>query len=242
MATESDVLRFDANGLLTAVAQDAKTGEVLMVAHMNREALRRTLETGQAWYWSRSRGRLWRKGAESGHTQRVTAAEADCDGDAVLLHVEPAGPACHTGHRSCFYRRVARRDGEAAIEPESRPAERGGLSSPGDAQHGGEPQGAALHARGPGARILDELAEVLRDRRTHPREGSYTSQLFADGLARLNEKVMEEAAEVTRAARKETPNRLVQETADLWFHSLALLAFLGVDPDAVFVELANRRR
>jgi len=236
MATESDVLHFDANGLVTAVAQDAETGQVLMVAHMSRDALRRTLETGYAWYWSRSRGRLWRKGEESGHTQRVTAAEADCDGDAVLLHVEPAGPACHTGHRSCFYRRVTRRDGEAAIEPESRPAARNG------GPHDGRAAVDSPPAPRPGARILDEVAAVLADRRTHPREGSYATRLFAEGLARLNEKVMEEAAEVTRAARKETPDRLVQETADLWFHSLALLIFLGIDPSAVFAELAGRRR
>jgi phosphoribosyl-ATP pyrophosphohydrolase/phosphoribosyl-AMP cyclohydrolase len=236
MATESDVLRFDANGVVTAVAQDANTGEVVMGAHLNRVALRRTLESGQAWYWSRSRGRLWRKGEASGHTQRVTAAEADCDGDAVLLRVEPAGPACHTGHRSCFYRRVAQRDGEPAIEPESQLAESSGEP------HGGRLHGDPTGACGPGARILNEIAAVLADRRAHPREGSYTTGLFAAGLARLNEKVMEEAAEVTRAARKETRNRLVQETADLWFHSLALLVFLGIDPDAVFVELANRRR
>jgi phosphoribosyl-AMP cyclohydrolase / phosphoribosyl-ATP pyrophosphohydrolase len=236
MATESDVIRFDANGLVTAVAQDAETGQVLMVAHMDREALRRTLETGDAWYWSRSRGRLWRKGEESGHTQRVTAAETDCDGDAILVHVEPAGPACHTGHRSCFYRRVTQREGEAAIEPERRPAE------PIDGPRDGRPAGESPPAPPPGARILDEIAAVLADRQAHPREGSYTTRLFGEGLAHLNEKVMEEAAEVTRAARKETTDRLVQETADLWFHSLALLTFLGVDPSAVFAELARRRR
>ena len=235
MATESDALRFNADGLVTAVAQDARTGEVLMVAHMTRDALRRTLQTGDAWYWSRSRGRLWRKGEESGHTQRVTAVEVDCDGDAVLLRVEPAGPACHTGHRSCFYRLVVQRDGEPAIEPERRSAQ-SGVGRDRDRPLGGP---AGVRA---GAQILDEIAAVLADRRAHPQQGSYTTQLFAEGLARLNEKVMEEAAEVTRAARKETPDRLVQETADLWFHSLALLVFLGIDPDAVFGELGSRRR
>lgn len=236
MATESDALRFDADGLVTAVAQDARTGEVLMVAHMTRDALRRTLETGEAWYWSRSRGRLWRKGEQSGHTQRVAAVEADCDGDAVLLRVDAAGPACHTGHRSCFYRRIGQRDGEPVIEPERGPAPAGSEAHPARAP------GEFTGARGPGAGILDEIAAVLAERRANPREGSYTSRLFAEGLTRLNEKVMEEAAEVTRAARKETRERVVQETADLWFHSLALLAFLGVDPDAVLVELAARRR
>ncbi len=98
--------RFDAAGLITAVAQDARTGEVLMIAHMNAEALAKTIETGQGWYWSRSRQRLWRKGETSGHTQDVVELRVDCDQDAVLLRVVQTGPACHTGARSCFYRRL----------------------------------------------------------------------------------------------------------------------------------------
>ncbi len=98
--------RYDANGLVAAIAQDVRSGEVLMLAWMNAEALRLTLETGQATYWSRSRGKLWRKGEESGHTQRVIEARIDCDQDAVLLRVEQTGAACHTGERSCFYRRI----------------------------------------------------------------------------------------------------------------------------------------
>ncbi len=96
--------RFDANGLIPAIAQDAHSGEVLMLAWMNAEALRLTLETGRATYWSRSRQALWAKGETSGHTQRVVEARIDCDQDAVLLRVEQTGPACHTGERSCFYR------------------------------------------------------------------------------------------------------------------------------------------
>lgn len=99
-------IAYDANGLIAAVAQDAQTGEVLMLAWMNAEALRLTMDTGQATYWSRSRGKLWRKGEESGHTQRVVEIRVDCDQDAVLLRVEQIGAACHTGARSCFYRRV----------------------------------------------------------------------------------------------------------------------------------------
>src|SRR5579872_6516841 len=103
----ADAVTFDAAGLVMAVAQDAATGAVLMVAHMNREALERTLATGQAWYWSRSRRRLWRKGEESGHTQRVRDVNVDCDGDALVLVVDQVGPACHTGHATCFYRSLA---------------------------------------------------------------------------------------------------------------------------------------
>ena len=98
--------KFNADGLITAVAQDAATGDVLMVAHMNAEALRKTLETGDVWYWARSRGELWRKGATSGHVQRLREARIDCDQDAVLLLIDQVGPACHTGARSCFYRRL----------------------------------------------------------------------------------------------------------------------------------------
>lgn len=104
--TDSRTLRprWDAAGLITAVATDAVSGEVLMVAHMNAEALAATLATGEAHYWSRSRGELWRKGATSGNIQRVVELRVDCDQDALWLRVEPAGPACHTGERSCFYR------------------------------------------------------------------------------------------------------------------------------------------
>ena len=98
--------KFDADGLVTCVVADAGSGEVLMVAHMNAEALARTIVTGQAWYFSRSRGALWRKGETSGHVQRVVEMRIDCDQDAVLIKVEQTGGACHTGRRSCFYRSV----------------------------------------------------------------------------------------------------------------------------------------
>lgn len=98
--------KWDAAGLVTAVVSDARTGELLMVAHMNAQALAATLASGEAVFWSRSRGELWHKGATSGHVQRVVEMRVDCDQDAVWLKVEPAGPACHTGERSCFYRRV----------------------------------------------------------------------------------------------------------------------------------------
>jgi phosphoribosyl-AMP cyclohydrolase len=99
--------KFDANGLITVVVTDAKSGDVLMVAHMNEEAIRKTVASGEAWYYSRSRKTLWRKGETSGHTQRVAELRVDCDQDALWLKVEQAGEgACHTGRRSCFYRAV----------------------------------------------------------------------------------------------------------------------------------------
>ena len=103
--------KFDAFGLVTCIATDAGTGEVLMVAHMNDEALRKTIATGEAWYFSRSRNALWRKGETSGHVQRVVEMRMDCDQDAVWIRVEQTGAACHTGRRSCFYRKVTAGEG-----------------------------------------------------------------------------------------------------------------------------------
>jgi phosphoribosyl-AMP cyclohydrolase len=107
--------KFDASGLVTCVATDAATGEVLMVAHMNAESLRKTIESGDAWYFSRSRNALWRKGETSGHTQRVIEMRMDCDQDAVWIKVEQVGAACHTGRRSCFYRAIGNGEGGAAL-------------------------------------------------------------------------------------------------------------------------------
>ena len=106
---------FDASGLVTCVATDAATGVVLMVAHMNDEALRKTIATGEAWYYSRSRSALWRKGETSGHTQRVVEMRIDCDQDAVWIRVEQAGAACHTGRKSCFYRAVKGEGGKVSL-------------------------------------------------------------------------------------------------------------------------------
>jgi phosphoribosyl-AMP cyclohydrolase len=107
--------RFDAAGLVTCVATDAGTGEVLMVAHMNEEALRKTIASGEAWYYSRSRKSLWRKGETSGHVQRVVEMRLDCDQDAIWIRVEQTGAACHTGRHSCFYRRIEAGEGGAQL-------------------------------------------------------------------------------------------------------------------------------
>jgi len=99
-------IRFDEKGLIPAIMQDSETNEVLMVAYMNTESLRLTLESGETWFWSRSRGELWHKGATSGNIQRVVEIRVDCDEDTLLIRVQPEGPACHTGERSCFYRNI----------------------------------------------------------------------------------------------------------------------------------------
>jgi phosphoribosyl-ATP pyrophosphohydrolase/phosphoribosyl-AMP cyclohydrolase len=206
-------LRFDANGLIPAVVQEARTGELLMVAWMNAEALERTLATRLTHFWSRSRRTLWQKGETSGHRQHVEAVYADCDRDTLLVLAHQEGVACHTGSRTCFFERV------------DRPAA------------AGSPQAAEA---GPG--ILDTVDRVIQSRRVAPREGSYVAGLLAGGEPRIAQKVGEEAAEVVVAALSEGSERLVAEVADLWFHTLVLLGARGLSARHVLAELERRHR
>jgi phosphoribosyl-ATP pyrophosphohydrolase/phosphoribosyl-AMP cyclohydrolase len=104
------MLRYDEKGLIPAIAQDADTGEVLMLAYMDEEALRRTLDSGDVWFYSRSRNELWHKGATSGNYLKLRAAVKDCDGDSILLQVKPTGPVCHTGNKTCFFQQLQGKD------------------------------------------------------------------------------------------------------------------------------------
>jgi phosphoribosyl-AMP cyclohydrolase / phosphoribosyl-ATP pyrophosphohydrolase len=196
-------LVYDERGLLPCVVQDWSTGEVLMLAYMNAQALERTRATGELHLWSRSRGELWHKGATSGNTQVVRALRYDCDGDTLLALVEGAGPACHTGERSCFHR--------------------------------GELEPPAPHETLPG--LERTLAERARARPV----GSYTVALL-DDPALIGAKVMEEAEEVTRAAREESDERVDEEAADVLYHLLVLLRSRGRElADAERVLDARRR-
>jgi phosphoribosyl-ATP pyrophosphohydrolase/phosphoribosyl-AMP cyclohydrolase len=210
-------LRFDANGLIPAIAQDAGNGQVLMHAYMNAEALARTMETGLAHYYSRSRRRLWRKGEESGHVQRVREILYDCDADTLLLKVDQDVAACHTGHRSCFYRTLG-----SAV-----PAEAAGLRfDPG-----------AVYA---GLGILADVYGVILDRKSQAPEGSYVASLFAKGRDQILKKILEEAAEVLTASKDGDRKQLIYEMADLWFHTLVLLAEHDVRPEEIAEELGRR--
>ena len=220
MVTIPEDLRFDANGLIPAIAQDAENGQVLMHAYMNAEAVARTIETGLAHYYSRSRGRLWRKGEESGHVQRVRSIRYDCDEDTLLLAVEQAVAACHTGHRSCFYRELpgADRPSGEVSEPRFDPA--------------------AVYS---GLGILAEIYAVIQDRRARPpSEGSYVVSLLSKGPDQALKKIAEEAAEVLLAAKEENREQLIYEMADLWFHSLIVLAQSEIRPEEIAQELGRR--
>ncbi|MCD6013968.1 MAG: phosphoribosyl-ATP diphosphatase [Solirubrobacterales bacterium] len=213
-----DAIRFDANGIVPCVLQDWRTGEVLTLAYMNADALRRTRETGEIHLFSRSRGELWRKGETSGNLQRLRQLRYDCDCDALVALVEPAGPACHTGERSCFYRELG---GAADTAPEADAVE-------------GEPAPAAHEA-------LAELARTLGRRRRERPDGSYTMELLADP-GRIGDKVREEADEVARAAAAESDRRVAAEAADLLYHLEVLLLSREVPLAAALEELNGRRR
>jgi phosphoribosyl-ATP pyrophosphohydrolase/phosphoribosyl-AMP cyclohydrolase len=181
----SPEIDFDERGLVPCIVQDWRTGEVLMFAFTNAEALARTRESGELHLYSRSRNEIWHKGATSGNTQRVRALRLDCDGDALLALVEPAGPACHTGERTCF--------------------------------HSGELEPAAPFE------VLPALERTLAQRALERPAGSYTVELL-DDRQRAAGKVLEEAEEVTRAAREESDERVDEEAADLLYHLLVLIA------------------
>jgi phosphoribosyl-ATP pyrophosphohydrolase/phosphoribosyl-AMP cyclohydrolase len=207
-------LRFDASALIPVIAQDAENGQVLMHAYMNAEAVARTLETGLAHYYSRSRQRLWQKGQESGHVQRVRAILYDCDADTLLLQVDQAVAACHTGNRSCFYRELP---GVGAAESRSEPA--------------------SLSWR---LGVLTKVYRLILDRKRNPPEGSYVASLFAEGQNRILKKILEESAEVLAASKDVDRRQIIYEMADLWFHTLVLLAQHEIHPEEIAQELERR--
>jgi phosphoribosyl-ATP pyrophosphohydrolase/phosphoribosyl-AMP cyclohydrolase len=176
--------------LRAAIVQDASNGRVLMLAWMDAEAERLTRETGEAWFWSRSRQRLWKKGETSGNTLAVEELRDDCDGDALLVRVRPNGPACHTGSISCF---------------------------------------------------APWLWRIVAERAQERPQGSYVAELLEEGIAACARKVGEEGVEAAVAALGESDDRVLEEVADLWFHSYVLLAARGLDASAVEDVLSRRQ-
>jgi phosphoribosyl-ATP pyrophosphohydrolase/phosphoribosyl-AMP cyclohydrolase len=212
-----ETIRFDESGLVPCVVQDWATGEVLTLAYMDAEALERTRETGETHFHSRSRDELWHKGETSGNVQRVRQLRYDCDADAVVALVEPAGPACHTGERGCFYRELGG-SADGAVD---------------GARVDGEPA-VALHE------TLPALERTLADRASTRPESSYTVALL-DEPELIGAKVQEEAEEVSRAAREESDQRVAEEAADVLYHLEVLLASRGLSIEAALAVLNGRR-
>ncbi|HWQ61966.1 MAG TPA: bifunctional phosphoribosyl-AMP cyclohydrolase/phosphoribosyl-ATP diphosphatase HisIE [Negativicutes bacterium] len=209
-------IKFDQQGLVPAVVQDAASGTVLMLAYMNAESLQKTLATGVTWFYSRSRQSLWQKGETSGHVQKIKEIYYDCDGDTLLVKVEQTGAACHEGTFSCFSRRL----------------------------DGGETERdttAAADYR-PAMTVLYELYNVINDRKANPKEGSYTTYLFTKGRDKILKKVGEEAAETIIASKNAAKEEILYEMADLWYHCLVLLAHHDITPTELLAELQSRRK
>jgi phosphoribosyl-ATP pyrophosphohydrolase/phosphoribosyl-AMP cyclohydrolase len=205
-------ITWSAEGLVPAVVQDALSKEVLMLAYMNQESLQKSLESGQTWFWSRSRNELWNKGATSGNTQEIVSLHYDCDGDTLLVKVHQKGPACHTGAYSCFFSEATNNESAAPQANEDR--------------------------FGP----LSRLEATIAQRDAERPEGAYTTYLFEKGVDKILKKVGEETAEVIIAAKNRDSNELRCESADLIFHLMVLLREQGISLDHVLQELEFRNR
>tara|TARA_B100000315_G_scaffold259008_1_gene313192 strand:+ start:673 stop:1365 length:693 start_codon:yes stop_codon:yes gene_type:complete len=212
MTIDLDSLTYNAQGLIPAILQDWRDGTVLMMAHMNREAIKRTIETKHVHFWSRSRQELWEKGATSGHYQRVRELFVDCDHDTLLVKVEPMGPACHTGEPSCFF----------------------SLAWPTAKEYKDNP---LPHARGG---VIDRLYDIIMNRRKHPNDQSYVSTLMQGGQDRILKKITEEAGEMILGSKNQNPKEIISETTDLLFHMLIVLGFHDISPQELYQELTNR--
>lgn len=203
-------LKFDEKGLIPAVVQDVTTKEVLMVAYMNADTLKQTIDTGKATFWSRSRNEIWVKGGTSGNYLHVEKIKLDCDGDCLVVFARPDGPACHTGNRSCFFRKI---DNGNVVEDDRL----GGTSN-----------------------ILMREQAVIIDRKHNPEDDSYTNYLFNKGEDKILKKVGEEAAEVVIAGKNRNKDEIKYETADLLYHLSVMLVDNDMTWDDIFEEMENR--
>ncbi len=205
-----DALKFNDQGLVAVIAQDAESGAVRMMAYANEAAIRRTLETGVAHFYSRSRKQLWKKGETSGHTLAVRDVWVDCDGDTLIYMVDPKGPSCHTGAETCFFRRLER-DG-SLVDADGEVAEP----------------------------TLLRLERTLQARKASNARKSYTKTLLDAGPAKVDAKVREEAAELGRALIDESDARVASEAGDLTYHMLVGLVLRGVSLRQLLTELSKR--
>lgn len=233
-----DAVRWNADGLVPAIAQEASTAQVLTLAWMNRAALSATVNTGYAHYWSRSRKRLWKKGESSGHVQAIREVRLDCDSDAVLLIVEQVGGiACHTGHERCFFARLEEGKWED-VEPVRRdPTAIYGRQALGA---GDRPPERPAGTHEPHRDTLAILAATIEARKGADPAHSYVASLLAGGNDAILKKIGEEATETVLAGKDGNPAHIAHEIADLWFHCLVLLAKHQMSPREVLAELDRR--
>lgn len=243
MSNWLDDVKFDAHGLIPAIAQDHQTGRILMVAWMNREALQLTADNKRGVYFSRSRNKLWHKGEESGHYQNVHEIRLDCDGDVIVLQItQQGGIACHTGRESCFYRVLGSNGWETVDAVKKDPSTIYGQTNA-HAHDVAEKEQASEQID-----VLAHLSKVMQSRKQANGDTSYVANLYQKGLNKILEKVGEENIETIIAAKDfnvhqnsaEHLNDLIYETADLWFHSIVMLGYFDIPAQMVLDELARR--
>ena len=254
-AESANRLKFDNNGLIPVLVQDYKTGKALTLAYMNAESLDISIRERRTCFYSRSRRQLWRKGETSGNTQRIVSIMADCDYDALVVEVEPTGPACHTGQESCFHNLLYenRSDAEMGLDVKANPDAAAIAAAPaGNAVAAAAPAGNAVAAAAPaaiaaapaappqGGFSLRTLYDIIAARKAERPEGSYTSYLFNKGIEKILKKVGEESSEVIIASMKRNREETIYETADLCYHLLVLLCESGIEPEEIIDELSGR--
>jgi len=207
--------------LIPAIIQDFNSGEVLMLAYMSRQSLKKSIETGTTWFYSRSRQKLWNKGETSGNIQTIREIGFDCDMDTLLIKVDQTGNACHTGNKSCFFSKI--NISEATF-------------------HGKIKQLKFQDAEAGGSGILQELYDVIRDRIKNGSETSYTFSLHKKGLDEILKKLGEESVEVILSSKHQSKQKVIYEVGDLLYHLLVLLAEKKILPDDIYMELRSRRK
>ncbi|RKO66978.1 bifunctional phosphoribosyl-AMP cyclohydrolase/phosphoribosyl-ATP diphosphatase HisIE [Desulfofundulus salinus] len=247
MTFDAGCLKYDSAGLIPAIIQDADTNIVLMMAYMNKEALEKTLATGETWFWSRSRQKLWHKGETSGNVQKVQEITYDCDRDTLLIRVKQTGAACHEGYYTCFHYRINPETGQTEVigEQQFNPEEvYGPKSQPEDTPTVDDTGNAPAPGAAPAvnALILEELYQVIKERQEKRPPGSYTAKLFNKGLDKMLEKLGEETTELIIEAKNRDREEVIKESADVLYHLLVILAEQGITPAEVFAELAERRK
>jgi len=240
-STWLDDVKFDAHGLIPAIAQDRETGRILMVAWMNKEALQLTAQHQRGVYYSRSRQALWHKGESSGHAQDVHEIRLDCDGDVIVLQItQQGGIACHTGRESCFYRVLTPTGWQIVDAVKKDPNDIYGAAAHSHRHAPSPTESADLMDQ---VDVLAHLGRIVQERKVADPGSSYVASLFHKGLNKILEKVGEEAFETVLAAKDATTSDtqdLIYETADLWFHTIVMLGQFNIPPQAILDELARR--
>jgi len=233
-------IKFNEQGLVPAILQDVDSREVLMLAYMNSESLQKTIDTGKACFWSRSRQELWLKGETSGNYQEVEEIRFDCDTDTLLLLVKPAGPACHTGEKTCFYRKLS--DGKIEETAVLRKNENSATSTNNNKQIDTESVVDINDYQLNKAVFLFKLYNVIAGRKDNPVEGSYTNYLFDKGVDKICKKVGEEAAEVIIGAKNASVEEMVYEIGDLIYHLMVLMNLYEIPLTDILEELEERSK